>query len=83
MARTKVTKEQELRDKAADAEADRYALCLKLAGIYAQKKGWDVTGWEALYLLFADKWGWTPSQVRSLTLDEISMFLDYFESSRS
>ncbi|WP_415518829.1 MAG: hypothetical protein ACEB74_13890 [Desulfovibrio aminophilus] len=66
-----------------NAEAHLYTANLALAQEYARKKGWDADSWNALYLLFAEKWGWTPSQVRGLTQEEISLFLDYLTPSRS
>ena len=35
----------------------------------------DLEGWEALYRIFADDHHWLPSQVRSLTLQEIDALL--------
>lgn len=48
------------------------------ATVIAHKRGYDCAGWEALYLLFADRFSWTPEQVRSLRIPELSWMLETF-----
>jgi hypothetical protein len=44
--------------------------------IYAEKRGWNLTGMDVLYKLFAEKYHWTPAQVRSLTQNEVDALLE-------
>lgn len=55
-----------------------YKALLAQATDIAQKRGYKASGMNAFYVLFAEKFAWTPAQVRSLTLDELSLMLDAF-----
>lgn len=55
-----------------------YGALLQNASVIAEKKGFGAEDWNAFYVLFADRFGWTPSEVRSLTLEELSLFLREF-----
>lgn len=48
------------------------------ASIFARKRGYDCIGWDALYVLFAERFAWTPEKVRSLKIEEMSWLLDTF-----
>lgn len=48
------------------------------ATIIAEDLGYDCTAWDALYVLFADRFSWTPEKVRSLTIQELGWMLDTF-----
>lgn len=61
-----------------DEESRFYRALMALATETARHKGFTATGWNALYVLFADRFGWTPAQVRSLNLEELSLMLDAF-----
>lgn len=61
-----------------DEESRFYRAIMALATETAKQEGFNAVGWNALYVLFADKFGWTPAQVRSMTLEEISLMLDAF-----
>jgi hypothetical protein len=58
------------------ADADRYRILLESLDLISKKKGWSLEGMDVLYKLFADKYHWLPSHVRSLTIDEIRVLLD-------
>lgn len=60
--------------------ADLYELQMLRLDEYAKTKKWDATGMEVLYLLLAEKYHWTPAQVRSLTEGEIGLFIDFLIS---
>lgn len=65
-----------------DADKQFYGVLMQRATCEARLRGWDVNGWAALYLLFAERFHWTPAQTRSLSLEEISSFLDVFFSKK-
>lgn len=48
------------------------------ASVIANKRGFGATGWDALYLLFAERFSWSPEKVRSLTIQELSWMVDTF-----
>lgn len=48
------------------------------ATVIADKRGYTCTGWDALYVLFAEKFSWTPEKVRSLRIEELGWMLDTF-----
>lgn len=48
------------------------------ATVIAHKRGHDCTGWDALYLLFAERFSWTSERVRSLRIQELAYMLDTF-----
>lgn len=48
------------------------------ATVIAHKRGHECTGWDALYVLFAEKFSWTPEQVRRLRIQELGWMLDAF-----
>lgn len=76
---TKRTK-AEIDDDLQNNDTRRYDAFMRLATEIAQKQGFDAIGWNALYLLFAHKFNWTPAQVRSLSMDELSLFFhEFFE----
>ena len=58
-----------------NAECDLYKAVMGRADQLAKKRKIDLEGWEALYRIFADDHHWLPSQVRSLTLQEIDALL--------
>lgn len=57
---------------------DMYALTLSQLDRISRKRGWKSDGMIVAYLLFAEKFGWTPNQVRSLTPEELDHFLAAF-----
>ena len=65
----------EAQKKLLVTDAELRANLYKTAEVLTKKRGWeDASGIEALYLIFAEKYGWTPSQVRHLTTDELHLF---------
>lgn len=44
--------------------------------LIARKRGWKLEGQDVLYKLFAEKYHWTPSQVRALTYEETDALLE-------
>ena len=48
------------------------------ATVVAYDRGYNCSGWDALYLLFAEKFSWTPEKVRSLTISELSWLFETF-----
>lgn len=73
---------EELNEQWHDADKQFYGELMKTATLEARLRGWDANGWAALYLLFAERFHWTPAQTRSLSLEEISSFLDVFFSKK-
>lgn len=59
-----------------ESEASIRRSMMDKADIYATEQGWDINGMDVLYRLLAEKYRWTPSQVRSLTLEELAVFID-------
>lgn len=68
----------QLNETYLDEEARFTRVSLALATEIARGKGFNAVGWNALYVLFADRFGWTPTQVRSMTLEETSLMFDAF-----
>jgi hypothetical protein len=68
-------KQRALRDERNKEEGRLKELTLKQLDLYAETRGWDLTGEEVLYKLFAEKYHWTPAQVRSLTRHEVDALL--------
>ncbi len=69
---------KQLIKKHHDEDSRFYHALMALATETAKQEGFNAVGWNALYVLFADKFGWTPAQVRSMNLDEVSLMLDAF-----
>lgn len=73
--------EDKLRKQALDdiaLDIEHLQAIVEDATIIAHKRGYDCTGWDALYILFADRFSWTPEQVRSLRIRELGWMLDAF-----
>lgn len=64
-------------ERIKEQEKRRMALLINATGA-AKKKQYNAEDMDALYVLFAEKFHWTPSQVRALTLDEQILFFDNF-----
>lgn len=74
----------DVEERLSEATARHYKALMDLASVTAEKAGYDAQGWDAFYVLFAEKFGWTPSQVRSLSEDELGLMLDaFFSASRA
>lgn len=71
-------KEDELLEELRTQTARLYKAVLENATFTARQRGFEVSDWDALYVLFAQQFSWTPAQVRSLSIDEISMMMDAF-----
>lgn len=74
----RMKKEDVLDRELVESEKRFYGLLLENASAIAEKKGFSAKDWNAFYVLFADRFGWTPSEVRSLTMSELSLFLHEF-----
>jgi len=60
--------------------ASLYELRMLRLDEYAKAKKWEARGMDVLYLLLAEKYHWTPAQVRSLAEDELDLFIDFLVS---
>ena len=72
--------EQELTAMIYERENTLYSSRMQLLDIYAKERGWTANGMDVLYLLLAEKYHWTPSQVRSLTQEEQGLFVEVLTS---
>lgn len=57
------SEEDKLRNKVLDdidLDIDQLKNIVADASVIAHKRGYDSTGWDALYVLFAEKFSWTP-----------------------
>lgn len=73
--------EESLTQEIHQHAAKIYELRMLRLDEYAKAKGWEARGMDVLYLLLAEKYHWTPSQIRSLTSDEVDLFIDFLISS--
>lgn len=76
----KLQTEDELTEAIHHQTKSVYELQMLRLDEYAKAKKWDASGMEVLYLLLAEKYHWTPAQVRSLTNDELALFIDFLTS---
>lgn len=73
----------ELSRRANEAAAEVFKIRLEQLDFAAERLGFGATrGMNVAYLLLAERFNWTPSQVRSLTSEELDLFLDYVLAER-
>jgi|GEM_PF-3816382 len=62
----------------ADAQCHRFLRkrVMERIDAIAKQRDWKLHGQPALYMYFAEKYHWLPSQVRSLSTEEIAALLE-------
>lgn len=71
---------QERTEKLFIAEGEMKAVFSRLGDQIAQDMGYDaIHGMDAVYRYLIDKYHWLPHQVRSLSVDDLSLLFDDYE----
>lgn len=80
MAEEKSSAYQERAEKQFVAEGEMKSVFSMLGDTIAQDMGYeDLRGMDAVYRYLIDKYHWLPHQVRSLSVEDLSLLLDGYK----
>lgn len=74
---------QERTERKFVAEGEMKAVFSRLGDQIAQDQGYeDLRGMDAVYRYLIDKYKWLPHQVRSLSLEDLSLLFDDYDTTK-